>query len=251
MTGKRLIFLDTETTGTVEVDPSGKIYDRIIEIGAVEMIDRKLTGREFHVYIDNNTKEVDEGAESVHGLNMDDIRRLSKGKRFEHIMGDFLEFVGDSEIVAHNAKFDKGFLDSELINAGVPSFTDRQHPFSCTVNLANKLISSGRRSLDALCDRFGIDRSQREREGHGALIDTKLLAEVYLAMTTSQMSLINKKESKPKVRLAGKINIDRIPEEKSAKLKVLKVNEEEKEKHNKFVGRIKKESGDNLSTFTI
>lgn len=251
MSGKRLIFLDTETTGTTDIDPSGKIYDRVIEIGAVEMIDRKLTGREFHVYIYNDTRLVHEEAEAVHGLNMDDIKRLSKGKKFEHIMGDMLEFIGDDEVVAHNADFDRKFLDAELINAGVPGFSDRQHPFSCTLNLANKIIPSGRKSLDALCDRFGIDRSQREKEGHGALVDTKLLAQVYLAMTTNQMSLINNKSNKPKVKLASKFNIDRIPEEKAKKLSVISVNETEKEKHNKFVERIKKESGDNLSTFTI
>lgn len=244
------MFLDVETTGTVDIDPSGKIYDRVIEIGIVEMIDRKLTGREFHTYIYNDTIEVHEGAEDVHGLNMDDVKKLSKGKRFEHIVGDMLDFIGEGEIVAHNAPFDKKFLDAELINAGLPDFTQRGQAVSCTLNLANKILPSGRKNLDSLCDRFGIDKSQREREGHGALIDAKLLSEVYLAMTTSQMSLINKPK-KSGVKLAGDINIDRIPKERSDKLRVISVDSREKEKHNKLVGRIKKESGDNLSTFTI
>lgn len=175
----RQIILDTETTG---LEPAAG--HRIIEIGCVELIDRKLSGQSFHVYI-NPEREIDEGAVEVHGLSAD---FLADKPRFADIADDFLGFVDGAELIIHNAPFDVGFINHELrlLEASLVPIGER-----CTVidtlSMARKKHPGQRNSLDALCKRYGIDNSQRTL--HGALLDAEILAEVYLAMTGGQITL--------------------------------------------------------------
>lgn len=172
----RQIILDTETTG-LQVEKG----HRIIEIGCIELINRKITRRHFHQYI-NPQREVEPGAFAVHGLS-DEF--LQNKPIFNEIVNSFLDFIKGAELIIHNAPFDLGFLNHELKLAG---FDTQQINSYCqvtdTLALARQLHVGQRNSLDALCKRYGIDLSKREF--HGALLDANLLAEVYLAMTGGQ-----------------------------------------------------------------
>jgi len=172
----RQIALDTETTGINTADGH-----RVIEIGCVEIENRRITGREYHCYL-NPEREIDEGAARVHGLTLDKLRDKPL---FNEIAEEFLDFIGNSELVIHNAKFDVGFLDSELsiINHDIKSI-EKHALVLDTLALARQMHPGKKNSLDALCNRYMIDRSMRQV--HGALIDADLLAKVYLAMTGGQ-----------------------------------------------------------------
>lgn len=176
--GKRQIVLDTETTG---IDP--KDGHRIIEIGCVELIERRLTGREFHTYI-NPEREVDAGAYKVHGL---DNSFLSAHPVFSEVHEKFLEFIGDAELIIHNAPFDLGFLDSELVRQKHTTPLHKSNKIIDTLVMARQKHPGQRNSLDALCKRYGVDNSKRDL--HGALLDSKILATVYLALTSGQDNL--------------------------------------------------------------
>jgi DNA polymerase-3 subunit epsilon len=175
----RQIILDTETTG-LEVQRG----HRVIEIGCVELVQRRRTGREFHTYL-NPDRAIDEGARAVTGIA--DEFLLDK-PRFGEIAAEFLEFVDGAEIIAHNAGFDIGFLDAELARAGVdnPRLGMRTQVLD-TLVLAREKFPGQRNSLDALCKRLEIDNSHRGL--HGALLDANLLADVYLALTAGQGAL--------------------------------------------------------------
>ncbi|HEX7964120.1 MAG TPA: DNA polymerase III subunit epsilon [Gammaproteobacteria bacterium] len=176
----RQIVLDTETTG---LEP-GQGH-RIIEIGCIEILDRRVTRNSFHTYI-NPEREVDPGALEVHGI---DNRFLKDKRRFAEVAGEFLEFIRGAELVIHNAAFDVGFLNHELKRMqhavqdihGVCGVLD-------TLELARRQHPGQKNSLDALCKRYSVDNSGREY--HGALLDAQLLAEVYLAMTGGQAALV-------------------------------------------------------------
>lgn len=175
----RQIVLDTETTG---LDPNQG--HRIIEIGGVEVINRKLTGRHFHQYI-NPEREIDEGAQQVHGISLES---LADKPVFAEIADDFLDFVTGAELVIHNAPFDMGFLNKELSLLTPPR--DNLEGLCQVLDslvMARQMHPGQRNSLDALCKRYFIDNSQREL--HGALLDAELLAEVYLIMTGGQVGL--------------------------------------------------------------
>lgn len=175
----RQVVLDTETTGLSTAEGH-----RIIEIGCLELQNRRLTGREFHCFI-NPEREIDEGAEQVHGINLSDLQGRPV---FADIADEFLEFVRGSELVIHNAEFDVGFLDYELslMKHAQPRIADHASVLD-TLGLARKLHPGQRNSLDALCKRYNVDASRRDV--HGALIDSELLARVYLAMTGGQTAL--------------------------------------------------------------
>ncbi len=175
----RQIVLDTETTGL-----STAHGHRIIEIGCLELIDRRLTGREFHCFL-NPDREIDEAAQSVHGISRED---LETAPRFPEIVDEFLEFISDAELVIHNAEFDVGFLEHEmtLMEHVQPRITDHATVLD-TLSLARKMHPGQRNSLDALCKRYEVDASKRDV--HGALIDSELLARVYLAMTGGQTAM--------------------------------------------------------------
>jgi DNA polymerase-3 subunit epsilon len=175
----RQIVLDTETTG-LEVTQG----HRVIEIGCIELKDRRPTGRTFHRYLCPE-REVEPGALAVHGITNE---FLSGQPRFAEVAEEFLEFVRDAELVIHNAAFDVGFLDAELARVGGAA---QRIVEACqvldTLALARQLHPGQRNSLDALCRRYGVDNSRRDL--HGALLDAQLLSEVYLAMTGGQGAL--------------------------------------------------------------
>lgn len=175
----RQIVLDTETTG---LEP--ELGHRVIELGAVELLNRRPTGRHFHHYL-NPDRESDEAALRVHGIANEFL--LDK-PRFREIAADFLEYVAGAELIIHNALFDIGFLNHELKLIGLPPVTECCASVTDTLRLARELHPGKRNGLDALCERYQIDNSARTL--HGALLDAQLLAEVYLAMTRGQESLI-------------------------------------------------------------
>lgn len=172
----RQIVLDTETTG---LNPNQG--HRLVEVAAIELCDRKVSERSFHRYL-NPEREIDEGAASVHGLTLD---RLQDEPKFAEIAPAFLEFISGAELIIHNAPFDMGFLNAELARAGLPLL---DNPVIDTLKFAKDLHPGKKNNLNALCDRYMIDNSHRVL--HGALLDTELLAEVYLAMTRGQESLL-------------------------------------------------------------
>ena len=175
----RQIILDTETTG---LDP--KLGHRVIEIAAVEIVDRRPTGNHFHRYI-NPGRSSDEAALEIHGLTDEFLRDKP---RFADIAKEFLEFVAGAELIIHNAAFDCAFLDTELALADLKPLAEHCTHIVDTLYMARELHPGKRNNLDALCDRYQIDNSGRTL--HGALLDANLLAEVYLAMTRGQDSLI-------------------------------------------------------------
>ncbi|MCH7636246.1 MAG: DNA polymerase III subunit epsilon [Proteobacteria bacterium] len=175
----RQIVLDTETTGL-----STAQGHRIIEIGCVELVNRRLTGSEFHRFL-NPDRDIDEGAERIHGISLED---LEIAPRFPEIVDELLAYLHGAELVIHNASFDVGFLEHELrlMQHPKPKIEDHATVLD-TLALARKLHPGQRNSLDALCKRYEIDASRRDV--HGALIDSELLAYVYLAMTGGQATL--------------------------------------------------------------
>lgn len=175
----RQIILDTETTGL-----DYKLGHRIVELAAVELSNRQFTGNNFHFYL-NPQRESDEGALQVHGLTTEFLRDKPK---FHEIVKDFLNFIQDAELIIHNAPFDVGFLNSELSLIHLSALDAHCSMITDTLKLAKELHPGKRNNLDALCERYTIDNSKRTL--HGALLDAELLAEVYLAMTRGQKSLM-------------------------------------------------------------
>jgi len=229
----RQIVLDTETTG-LETSQD----HRIIEIGCVELVNRKLTGRHYHQYI-NPQRNVDEGAMQVHGIS-DEF--LTDKPLFENVVDEFLQFVGDSELVIHNAPFDVGFIDHELskLVKQPKSITDLCQIVD-TLALARNKHPGQRNNLDALCKRYAVDNSQRDL--HGALLDAEILADVYLVMTGGQVNLnINDQGSSDKGAVAGASGIRRLSADRSP-LKVIKASDAELASHNKKLEAIKSASG--------
>jgi DNA polymerase-3 subunit epsilon len=174
----RQIVLDTETTG-LEADQG----HRIIEIGCVEVVNRRRSGRRFHHYL-RPDRDIDPGATEVHGITN---AMLADKPAFADVVGDLIEFIADAELVIHNADFDVGFLDRELALAGRDGGVRTFCSVVDTLALARRLHPGQRNSLDALCKRYSVDNSGRDL--HGALLDAELLADVYLAMTGGQGAL--------------------------------------------------------------
>jgi DNA polymerase-3 subunit epsilon len=175
----RQVVLDTETTG---LDPAEG--HRVIEIGAVELVDRRLSGKNYHSYL-NPQREIEDGALEVHGITREFLRDKPL---FADVAEDFLDFIRGAEVIIHNAPFDLGFLDMELSRLKVPP--GRMLDFITvldTLELARDLHPGQRNNLDALCKRYAIDNSSRTL--HGALLDAEILADVYLAMTGGQTDL--------------------------------------------------------------
>lgn len=173
----RQIFLDTETTG---LNP--RSGDRIIEIGCVELVNRVLTGNNYHVYI-NPERDSEEGALAVHGLTAE---FLSSKPKFAQIVSELRDYVQGAQVIIHNAPFDLGFLNAEYARLDLPAFETEVAGVVDTLVQAKEMHPGKRNSLDALCDRYGISNSHRKL--HGALLDAELLADVYLAMTRGQNS---------------------------------------------------------------
>jgi len=188
----RQIVLDTETTGL-----NVKLGDRVIEIGCVEVLSRRISERHFHVYVDPE-REIDEGATRVHGLTQEDLRGKPK---FAEVARDFLDYVRGAELIIHNADFDVEFLDAELAKAGLGKLGEHIAKVTDTLAFARELHPGKRNSLDALCERYLIDNANRTL--HGALLDARLLAECYLAMTRGQESLVMELEAPAAVAAAA------------------------------------------------
>ena len=174
----RQIVLDTETTG---LNP--RSGDRIIEIGCVELMNRRLTGKNFHCYL-NPERDSEEGALAVHGLTTEFLRDKPK---FAAMVAELRDYISGAEVIIHNAPFDVGFLDAEFKRLDLPLFNAQVSGVIDTLVQAKELHPGKRNSLDSLCDRYGVSNAHRTL--HGALLDAELLAEVYLAMTRGQNSL--------------------------------------------------------------
>ena len=220
----RQIVLDTETTGLATSHGH-----RIIEIGCLELVNRRLTGREFHCFL-NPDRDIDEGAQSVHGISRED---LETAPRFPEIVDELLEFLSDAELVIHNADFDVGFIEHEMTLMGhaQPKVTDYATVLD-TLALARKMHPGQRNSLDALCKRYEVDASKRNV--HGALIDAELLAQVYLAMTGGQTAMsLDAEVANP----AAKTSIGE-PHGRDLNLVVIKATEEEAAAHEAILGKI-------------
>ncbi len=178
----RQIVLDTETTGL-----SAENGDRIIELGCVELFARKLTGNDLHIYF-NPERESHEDALKVHGLTTDFLRDKPK---FATLANDIVEYLRGAELIIHNAAFDVGFLNKELELAGLPPLRTFVGEVTDTLAMAKQVYPGKRNSLDALCDRFGVDRSNRTF--HGAKLDAQLLADVYINLTRGQDALLDRR----------------------------------------------------------
>src|ERR1700754_4747006 len=224
----RQIVLDTETTG-LEVRQG----HRLIEIGAVELLERRPSGRTFHTYL-NPERAIDEGARAVTGI--EDEFLLDKPK-FREVVDDFLEFIRGAELIIHNASFDVGFLNAELAMAGDHGKVTDYATVLDTLVMARERYPGQRNSLDALCKRLGVDNSGRDL--HGGLIDAQLLAEVYLYMTSGQVALDlgfeGAAEQGPN-HVAVPLRLDRRP-------RVLRASEEEQALHESRLDALDKSAG--------
>ncbi len=229
----RQIVLDTETTG-LETSQD----HRIIEIGCVEMVNRKLTGRHYHQYI-NPQRKVDEGAMEVHGIT---DQFLEDKPLFDAIAPDFFEFVAGADLIIHNAPFDLGFINHETAKLpGNIAAIETGCKIIDTLALARQKHPGQKNNLDALCKRYGVDNSQRDL--HGALLDAEILADVYLLMTGGQVNLnINDQSAADSGEINQASNIRRLPDSRPP-LRVITANDHEIARHQAKLESIETASG--------
>jgi DNA polymerase-3 subunit epsilon len=226
----RQVVLDTETTGLETAHGH-----RIIEIGCVEMINRRLTGNNFHQYIQPE-REIDEGAMEVHGITQE---FLADKPRFADISNELLAYLGDAELIIHNAPFDIGFLNYEFqMILGKQFDLTKQCEVLDTLAMARQMHPGVRNSLDALCKRYSVDNSGREL--HGALLDSEILADVYLAMTGGQSSL--SLDASEEVGRMKQSTINRVDSNRPA-LAVIRPSGIELSEHEKYLDRLEKDTG--------
>lgn len=226
----RQIVLDTETTG---LEPEQG--HRIIEIGCVEIVNRRLTGNHYHQYLQPD-RDIDAGAVEVHGIT---VEFLADKPRFADVIHDFLTFVSGAELIIHNAPFDVGFINHELrrLDAGHASI-DTVCGVVDTLQMARRLHPGQKNSLDALCKRYGIDNSQRTL--HGALLDAEILADVYLSMTGGQVTL----ELESAEAAGGIVDaIVRKTRDRVLGLPIVRATAEELAAHKAFLEKIRDASG--------
>ncbi len=225
----RQVVLDTETTGLEQ-----KLGHRVIEVGCVELVNRRRTARTLHHYLQPD-RDIDPGAQEVHGIS---IEMLRDKPRFSEIVEDFLSFISGAELVIHNADFDVGFLNAELRRTGrTPATVTEVCTVVDTLALARRLHPGQRNSLDALCKRYSIDNSGREY--HGALLDAHLLADVYLAMTGGQATLsLDRSSTEPGGQAQPARQIDRT----GLNLRVIHASPEELLEHEQQLQLIDKAS---------
>ena len=226
----RQIVLDTETTGL-----SPETGDRIIELGCVELVNRKLTGNNLHFYF-NPDRDSHEDALRVHGISNE---FLKDKPRFAELVDEILEYMQDAEVIIHNAPFDLGFLNKELERLGRPAFKTFTDGVIDTLVMAKELFPGKRNSLDALCDRLEVDNSGRTL--HGALLDAELLADVYINLTRGQEALLMdapaEAESGPALGQGIKLDLSTF------KLSVVMANAQEVEEHQNVLLQMDKASG--------
>ena len=224
----RQVVLETETTGI-----GHELGHRVIEIGCVELINRKLTGKTFHTYL-NPQRTVDDGAFRVHGISTE---FLDDKPLFNDIIKEFVHFIKDAQLIIHNAPFDVGFLNAEFKRAKWPSCIDDHSTVLDTLVLARQKHPGQRNSLDALCKRYDVNNSNRQL--HGALLDAEILAFVYLAMTGGQRKLFADD-------IVATSHITSLPEKLSSQSPVLMAGEDELQRHADFIRLLVKKSGVNL-----
>lgn len=227
----RQIVLDTETTG---IDPAEG--HRIIEIGCVEMKERQLTGRNYHVYI-NPEREVEAEAITVHGITNE---FLADKPKFAAVADEFFEFIKGAELVIHNAAFDVGFMDSEFSRLKPLRKTADHCGIVDSLAIARAKHPGQKNNLDALCKRYGVDNSNREL--HGALLDAEILAEVYLLLTGGQTALSLDAGSE---NGGGANSIRRLPADRP-RLAVVTANDQENDAHQQFMAKLEKKAGKTL-----
>jgi DNA polymerase-3 subunit epsilon len=218
----RQIILDTETTGL-----SAKMGDRVIEIGCIELLSRNVTDRSFQCYL-NPERGIEEGAAKVHGLTAE---FLADKPKFADVAKDFIDYVSGAELIIHNAAFDVEFLDQELSIAGLKKLSAYCPSVIDTLAMARELHPGKRNGLDALCERYAINNSHRTL--HGALLDARLLAEVYLALTRGQESLVMDLEAPSEAAVAA-ARVD------AKKLTVMRATDDEAAAHEKILDAIDK-----------
>jgi DNA polymerase-3 subunit epsilon len=222
----RQIVLDTETTG---LNP--KLGDRIIEIGCVEILSRRITDAHFHVYV-NPEREIDAGATRIHGITLEDLAAKPK---FAAVAREFLDYVRGAELIIHNADFDVEFLDMELGRARLGRIGEQVAKITDTLSFARELHPGRKNSLDALCERYFINNANRTL--HGALLDARLLAECYLAMTRGQESLMMDLEAPAAAAAAAAGLILDV-----SKLMVQRASAEELASHEKYLDALEKDA---------
>lgn len=230
------IALDTETTGL-----SPDEDHRIIEIGCIELVNRKRTDHRFHIYL-NPDREIDRGAIEVHGISNE---FLADKPRFADIVEDFVAFVSGAELIIHNAPFDIGFINREMQLAGLNANIEKCCTVIDTLILARKKHPGQRNSLDALCKRYGVDNSHRQL--HGALLDAEILADVYLMMTGGQASMFAEDHGLADRRGSGLFRLDTSHR---PILKIIRPDPEELDAHQKHLHMIEQESGGNCLWLT-
>jgi len=235
----RLVILDTETTGMNQESGPHFQGHRIIEIGCVEVVNRKLTGNTFHVYI-NPEMPIDPEAIAVHGITDEQVKDCPK---FAEIAQEFAEFLDGSEMIAHNAPFDVGFMDHEfgMLGDGWKS-TEELCKVTDSLKIAKDKFPGQKNNLDALCRRLGIDNSHREL--HGALLDAEILADVYLLMTGGQTSLILSDDDLEGGEAAGRI---KRHTDAMQGLPLVTLSNEELAEHEAFLDMLDKKSGGNCA----
>ena len=223
----RQIFLDTETTGL-----SAEGGDRVIEIGCVELFNRKLTGNNLHFYL-NPERDSHEDALKVHGISNEFLRDKPK---FAQVAQEVIDYLRDAEVIIHNAAFDIGFLNKELERVGQAPFTSHVSNVIDTLVMAKQMYPGKRNSLDALCDRLGVDNSGRTL--HGALLDAELLADVYINLTRGQETLVMEiSDDQPQHQTDVQIDLS------SYTLPVLRANDNELLAHEDMLKQLDKSSG--------
>lgn len=227
----RQIVLDTETTG---IDPAEG--HRIIEIGCVELMERQLTGRNYHVYI-NPEREVEAEAITIHGITNE---FLADKPKFAEIADEFFEFIKGAELVIHNAAFDVGFMDAEFARLKPVRKTAEHCGVVDSLAIARARHPGQKNNLDALCKRYGVDNSNREL--HGALLDAEILADVYLLLTGGQtaLSLDANADSGGGASRIRRLSADRKP------LAVVRASEAENDAHQKFMSLLEKQAGETV-----
>ena len=232
----RLIVLDTETTGL-----ESKQGDRLIEVGALEMVNRRLTGESFHEYV-NPERDIPMEAQAVHGITEEFVQDKPL---FSAVADAFIEFIRDAELIIHNAPFDLGFLDNEL--ALVAKKTGRSYPkiadickITDSLKLARQKHPGQKNNLDALCRRYGINNAHRQV--HGALLDSEILADVYLSMTGGQTDLMLGSETSPN-RSETALDRRRITDLQTYELKVVVATDEELAAHQVKLETVAQSSG--------
>lgn len=223
----RQLILDTETTG---LDPEQG--HRIIEFAALEMINRKLTGNYLHLYI-NPEREIEETASRIHGITNSDVQDKPT---FSQVAKEIVEFITGSQLIIHNAKFDVGFMDFQFKQEKLKITNQYVDGIIDTLIIARRKFSGSKNTLDALCDRFKVDRSARKY--HGALVDCELLAEVYLNLTREQISLLENNESWVNADNSDKYAINRINDNNRKPMKIITASASELQAHQQYLGQL-------------